>query len=861
MQDDDLTQLSGDQTRLSGTSPVSSTGTGWLSTSGAINHGRFAPGTIVDGRYRIIGLLGRGGMGEVYRADDLRLGQPVALKLLPEALAQDTQRLAQFHNEVRTARLVSHPHVCRVYDIGDLVTPGSSASAASHQIYLSMEFVDGEDLAALLKRVGRLSEDRTLDLARQICAGLAAAHSRGVIHRDLKPANIMLDRDGQVRLMDFGLAAVGHVSDVRAGTPAYMAPEQLAGTGVSVQSDIWALGLVLYELFTGRRAFDVKSLPELLDLQQSAAIVPPTAHVPGLAPAIERVILRCLQPRPGDRPPSAMAVAAALPGGDPLAAALAAGETPSPQMVAAAGDTDASTALRAWPLWICLALACVVGSVMLSSRLGSHAHVPLDRSPSSLFDRARDLEQLGGPRDRAVVDRAWGLAPGLDPLVFWYRSSPDYLVGNQPRPTFDDPPARLAGDTQIVLDLAGRLQRWERFAPTTEPPVSDQALSWQPWLDAAGLVASPVPEVAPIHFPRAAADQRQVWRGHWSHRPESTLRIETGSLRGHPAYFRILGAWDDASTPTRATATTSLWSTILSALIGIGFTVLAVMLGRANIRAGRGDRTGAWRVAATAVTLLVLRWLAQAHHVPDLGLERYRLFSAFGGAIIDGFVLWLFYLAAEPYVRRTWPHILIGWSRLISHGVRDRLIGRDLVVGLTVGLSMTVLSYVYHLVPGWIGAPAFAPHQTTMLFGTRDVIWLLTDKAFNAMGNALLGVLGLAMLRMSLSRLHTRLGGSAPAFVIATLAFTPLAMNGQFVGGLTTADVLFAGVSVLLILGVIFRFGLLAGMIGFTAHFFTWAGAFTTDVSRPYFEPGLTAMAVVVGALVWGAFTLSRRPD
>src|SRR5262245_17116117 len=119
---------------------------GWLSSSGSIDHGRFGPGTVLDGRYRVIGLLGKGGMGEVYRADDLRLGQPVALKFLPAALASDSRRLAQLHNEVRTARQVSHPNVCRVYDIGDL----------EGQLFLTMEYVDGEDLSVLLRRIGRL---------------------------------------------------------------------------------------------------------------------------------------------------------------------------------------------------------------------------------------------------------------------------------------------------------------------------------------------------------------------------------------------------------------------------------------------------------------------------------------------------------------------------------------------------------------------------------------------------------------------------------------------------------------------------------------------------------------------------------
>ncbi len=141
------------------------------------------PGTLLAERYRILGLVGRGGMGEVYRAEDLRLGQNVALKFLPAAVAEDPQRLAQFHHEVRIARQVSHRNVCRVYDIGE-----------DHgRVFLTMELIDGEDLALLLKRIGRFPEERATEIARQICAGLAAAHDLGVLHRDLKPANIMLD--------------------------------------------------------------------------------------------------------------------------------------------------------------------------------------------------------------------------------------------------------------------------------------------------------------------------------------------------------------------------------------------------------------------------------------------------------------------------------------------------------------------------------------------------------------------------------------------------------------------------------------------------------------------------------------------
>src|SRR5688572_12432234 len=271
----DPTRLGSDgsnETRLGPGQPSSSSG--WLGTSGSIDHGRFQPGEVFQQRYRVIGLLGRGGMGEVYRADDLRLGQPVALKFLPATLKQDPQRLAQFHNEARTARQVSHPNVCRVYDIGE----------ADGLLFLTMEYVDGEDLASPLRRIGRFPEDKAADIARQLCAGLAAAHQRGVVHRDLKPANVMLDADGRVRVMDFGLATIGRVEDIRAGTPAYMAPEQLLGREVTARSDIFALGLVLYELFTGRRAFTATTVNELVTQHEGLSITKPSSLVTALDP-------------------------------------------------------------------------------------------------------------------------------------------------------------------------------------------------------------------------------------------------------------------------------------------------------------------------------------------------------------------------------------------------------------------------------------------------------------------------------------------------------------------------------------------------------------------------------------------------
>jgi serine/threonine-protein kinase len=249
-------------------------------------------------------------MGEVYRADDLTLGQPVALKFLPEVTSGDEEMLARLRGEVRIARRVSHPNVCRVYDVGE----------AEGLHFLSMEYVDGEDLASLLRRIGRLPRDKAAEMARGVCAGLAAAHEKGVLHRDLKPANVMLDSQGQVVLTDFGLAALADQvagTDLRSGTPAYMSPEQLDNRDVTARSDIYALGLLLYEMFTGKRAFEARTFAEAVRSRREATPSNPSSLVADLPPTLDRVILRCLERDPANRPPSAHAVALALPGRRP----------------------------------------------------------------------------------------------------------------------------------------------------------------------------------------------------------------------------------------------------------------------------------------------------------------------------------------------------------------------------------------------------------------------------------------------------------------------------------------------------------------------------------------------------------------
>src|SRR5262245_11790389 len=321
--------------------PPHSGSIGRLDTRPSSGRMGFAPGEVLAGRYRIVGLLGRGGMGEVYRADDLELDHPVSLKFLPPALAEQPGVLERFRAEVRNARQIAHPNVSRVYDIGE----------ARGLTFLTMEFVDGEDLATLLRRIGTLPSAKANEVARQLCAGLAAAHDKGVLHRDLKPSNVMIDGDGRVRITDFGLAVRTGESPVDfAGTPAYMAPEQFEGGPVTTRTDLYSLGLILFEIYSGRRPFEATTMAEWRSRHTENTPTLPTGRDLVVDAAVERAILRCLEKDPTRRPASVRQLAAALPGGDPLAAALAAGETPSPEMVAAAGGEGALAPRAAWAL-------------------------------------------------------------------------------------------------------------------------------------------------------------------------------------------------------------------------------------------------------------------------------------------------------------------------------------------------------------------------------------------------------------------------------------------------------------------------------------------------------------------------------
>jgi serine/threonine-protein kinase len=839
---------------------------------------RFVPGTVLDDRYRIIGLVGRGGMGEVYRADDLRVGQTVALKFLPEAVQNDPERLERLSGEVRVARQISHPAVCRVYDLNEI----------EGQPALSMEFVDGEDLASLQRRIGRLPAEKALDVARQMCAGLAAAHEKGVLHRDLKPENVMLDERGRVRITDFGLAGLAKGitgDDVRSGTPAYMSPEQLGGREVTVRSDIYSLGLVLYELFTGRKAFEGRTVSEFERKHREQPPPRPSAVVEGLDPAVERTILRCLEKEPERRPASALAVAAALPGGDPLAEALAAGETPSPEMVAAARSEGLPPA-AAWGL----ALATLLGAVLvpLFARPVQLFHLqPFEKPPDALEDRAHELlrrlgygerpadsargyaidaEYLAWATEKDPSPRRWeGLRTGQPPVaIFWYRQSPRALFSTATlgRVSSRNPPLVDSGMAGARFDMRGRLLHFYAVPPQREATESTgqtedaEALAEPDWnllFAEAQLDPAQFRPVVPQWTPPFFTDARVAWEGVFPDRPEIPLRVEAASYRGRPAWFEIVTPW---TRPERmqAFAYTGRQRAAVAILVGLVVLLVAASgwLAHRNLKRGRGDRQGAFRLAVYALAVGVVGWAFWAHHVADVPAELTLLVRADGAFLLIASIIWVLYLALEPYVRRRSPHLLISWTRLLAGRWRDGTVGRDLLVGAAGGALMAILIVLSWRLPSWLGQGAVWPrdHNLDAFLGVRERIMMVLFNQIDAAAVSLAIVVLLVLVRMVVPSER-----GAAAVVLGIMA-VPEAIGSPlpFAFALPVSMVVMS-VAVLVVL----RCGLLAVMFTLYTCYHVLQAPFSLRLSHWTGAPTAFSLAFLALLLAWGLWASASR--
>jgi hypothetical protein len=805
-------------------------------------------------------------MGEVYRAHDLTLGQEVALKFLPEVAASNPAALARFYNEVRIARQVSHPNVCRVYDLGEV----------EGQPYLSMEYIDGEDLGALLRRIGRLPSDKAVEIARQLCAGLAAAHAKGVLHRDLKPANVMLNGRGDVVVTDFGLAALADEipgEEIRNGTPAYMAPEQLAGREVTVQSDIYSLGLVLYEVFTGKRAFEAATLAELVRLHSETTPLSPSSLVKELDPAVESAILRCLDPEPANRPPSALAVAARLPGGDPLAAALAAGETPSPQMVAAAGGIAALP----WKIAMASLAIALVGLgafAMFASSASVFDRSNLTKSPEVLADRAHEiLERLGyttPPADQAYgfdpdeaflnsVEKSDKPMPQWDqiassrpsPLRFWYRQTPEPMVTTEPRDqslvpgqiTESDPRPNSSGTVTLRLDPQGRLTYLEVLPPEKEsPPAQPAPPDWNALFNAAGLDIAKFQTTAPEWVSLAAFDARQAWIGQWPGYKQRPLRVEAASWHGRPVFFSTIGPWTTATRMTSADVARRLSSDILLSLVVLIPIMSSVFVARWNFVHGKGDRAGAMRIAIPYFAIH-LGLIAFIPHISSLANFFLLLVISIATSLFWGAAVWVFYLALEPFVRRYWPQALISWSRALAGRFSDPLVARDVLFGVILGDVVINMYCLRDYLVARLGALPYSM-PVGQLGGARSVIgaWLGLD--LSSISSTLLLFLLLFLFRVLLR--NSWLAGAGFALLFTVLK----ALTSSYPAVDWPVQAVIYGI----LSFVALRFGLVTLCTALYTADLALNVPVTLNTGAWYFGISAFALATIAALAVWGFY-------
>ena len=340
---------------------------------------KLAPGTTL-GPYEIVAPLGAGGMGEVYRASDPRLGRSVAIKVLPSALSSDQDRLRRFSLEARSASALNHPNIVTVFDVGSY----------QDSPYLVTELLEGQNLRELLSSQKQLGQKKVVDLGVQIANGLSAAHQKGIVHRDLKPENLFLCKDGRVKILDFGLAKLmeldGHNNShdeaptVTAGTDAgtvlgttgYMSPEQVRGVSADPRADIFSFGAILYELLSGQRAFGGESAADIASAILKEDPAEMFALNPQVSPALDQIVRHCLEKDPGDRFQSIKDLGFALSSVSTLS-----GVSPA----AHPGEIEGTRTGKKMLLWSALALLLVASAIWLArSRLKTAAAPRIVRS-------------------------------------------------------------------------------------------------------------------------------------------------------------------------------------------------------------------------------------------------------------------------------------------------------------------------------------------------------------------------------------------------------------------------------------------------------------------------------------------------
>jgi serine/threonine-protein kinase len=662
-----------------------------------------------------------------------------------------------------------------------------------------------------------------------------------------------------------------------------MAPEQIGKGEASVRSDIYSLGLVFYELFTGRLPYEATTPIEWRRAHMESSPRTPSSVIKDIDPVVETAILRCLQKDPALRPSSVRQVAAAFPGGDPLAAALAAGETPSPEMVAASGETEGLRPAVAWAV-LAAVIVSVTAAILLSAQTKLYRRVPLEKPPEALAERARDILQSVGYSE-PPVDTAMGFYEShafmryiaqhdksktrwdnleTGAFVFWYRGSPvpmpslhSFFFSNAPisgAVWLDDPPLDVSGETMIRLTPRGHLIQLIEVPPQIENAEAGVSqLNWVPLFSAAGFDQSKWLPAQPMWTPPVDSDARAAWTGSLAERPGIPMRIEAAAYRGKPVYFELIGPWTAARRLNPHQVTAADW-VFLVFFIVLFLTVLVggALLARRNLRLHRGDSRGAYRTAAFVFGAYAVAWFLGAHHVPDFAeFPLFMEFSVWGGGFF--FFAWLLYIALEPYVRRRWPATLVSWSRVLAGGFRDPLVGRDVLAGCLSGSVLAAFQRLLWFVPSWLGHPPTQPFDGPdwQFLGARTTI---AATASFLMGSPVFWLAALFILFL-LRTLLRRQWLAAVTFVILLSIF--IAATTEFELVVSMGGLVFACVAVFLLT----RFGLLTVVTNYVFYSILETFPLTTHGSSWYAGISLSGILLMAAIAFYGFYTsLGGRP-
>ncbi|MDQ3180500.1 MAG: hypothetical protein M3Q33_08270, partial [Acidobacteriota bacterium] len=599
----------------------------------------------------------------------------------------------------------------------------------------------------------------------------------------------------------------------------------------------------------------------------------PSEVLKEINPLVEQTILQCLEKNPANRPKSAMQVAMMLPGGNPLEAAIAAGETPSPEMVAAAPKKGA--------LKPAVAVACLSAVVLLfafivffAGKVKIQGWIPLEKSPEVLAERADSIIKKLGYANAPVdtdfgfsenirdyyryadeeesADRYERIRSGQPALIyFWHRTSPRYLEPLQYETVrLDDPPNDVSGMTKIILDARGRLLEFQVVPPQViDKTARTGEVEWATLFAEAGLDIRNFRQTEASWTSPVFADASLAWEGAHVDHADISVRIEAAAYQGKPVYFQIVAPWDK---PLRQEETFSSAAVraagVILILVFLSVVAVGIFLARRNFRRGRSDTKGAFKVSLFTFLVSLTASLLVADHIPSLFRELPILFKIIGDSLFSAALIGLIYFALEPYVRRRWSSLIISWSRLLAGDWRDPLVGRDILVGGLLGVAHTAVIYSMFLLPHWFGIPTL-PNPGTDISYIESFKYLWANFLMSSVGGIFFAFGTLLFLVLLVTIFRKQWLAKA---VFGTLNFSIIVLafgsQGHWTGWIGAALI------ATIIIICIGRFGLLA-MISFQVFFrLSFHNAITANPSSWYFGNTIFTAVVIIGLAIYGFY-------